>query len=194
MVLEPSDSRFELRGRFAGFFRDVFGKRRMVLRVDGEELYLKVPKPWRRELEGRLRSGDTLVVAGSGRDGVSADRDRRVVTQIRLEGEAACLACPIRVCAGKNCWRSGGRELWRELERQIEDAGLADTVRLKAVDCLDRCKRGPNAEIAGSDFHRCSPHDAEKILLQITGQSETREREKFQLGADAAFARMENSV
>jgi hypothetical protein len=39
-VIAPSPSRFEVRGRFAGFFRDIFGKRRMVLRVEGDELFL----------------------------------------------------------------------------------------------------------------------------------------------------------
>jgi NADH:ubiquinone oxidoreductase subunit E len=96
------------------------------------------------------------------------------------------------VCAHKDCWRSGGRELWRELKRQIDEGGLGDIVRLKAVDCLDECKRGPNAEAGGCEFHRCSPRDAENILLQVTGQAGAREREKFQVGARASDASVDD--
>lgn len=160
----------------------------MVLRVEGEELFLKIPKTLRHELDGRLQPGQEVVVAGCAEEEDHRGRDRRVVTMVTAAEEAACFTCPIRVCAKKNCWRNGGRELYRELERQIEDAGLSDTVRLKAVDCLDECKHGPNAEVAGREFHRCAPHDAERILRQITGPSDPREHNSFQLGAVAANA------
>lgn len=166
-----SSTHFELHGQFAGFFRDFFGRRRMVLKVAGEELYLKVPKPLRQELDGRLRTGQSVVVTGNEEadSKCGLGRDRRVVTTVQVEGEVACVTCPIRVCAKKNCWRDGGKELYRELERQIDEAGLGDRVKLKAVDCLDHCKRGPNAEVAGHDFHRCTVGDAERILASLVG-------------------------
>lgn len=151
---------FELQGRFAGFFRDVFGKRRMVLRVDGEEVYLKLPKALRKELDGALRAGQELIVSGADADAPGG----LLVSQVRVAGQSACVTCPIRICTKKNCWRNGGRELWSALEKKIEEAGLSDSVRLKAVGCLDHCKRGPNAEFAGRDFHHCSPRTTDEIL------------------------------
>ncbi len=163
---------FQIEGEFIGFFRDMLGKRRVVLRVEGEEVYLKIPKGLRHEVEGRFKVGELVLVRGTesadpGKE--QKDRDRRVVFQIGRPGESTVATCPIRVCAKKNCWRNGGKDLWRELERQIADASLEETVKLKAVDCLDRCKQGPNAEIPGCEFRRCTPRDASEILSRFTG-------------------------
>ena len=83
--------------------------------------------------------------------------------------DGALLARPIRVCARKNCWRNGGKELYEALRDGIDKAGLADDVRLKRVDCLDHCKRGPNAACAGRNFHHCQPVDAARILQPFLG-------------------------
>lgn len=155
---------FELQGRFAGFFRDVFGKRRMVLRVAGEERYLRVPKALRKELDGTLRAGQELIVSGADASVEHDGPGEPVVSRVRVAGQSACVVCPIRICTKKNCWRNGGRELWTTLEMKIETAGLSDAVRLKAVGCMDHCKRGPNAEFGGRDFHHCSPRTADEIL------------------------------
>lgn len=167
-MIEVSAS-FELQGEFSGFFKDVFGKRRMVLRVNGEEMYLKVPKSLRHELDGTLQSGQGIVVTGTESFDRETGREKRVVLQVRISGRAECVSCPIRVCVKKSCWRNGGRELWAALERKVEEAGLGESVKLKAVNCLDHCKRGPNAEIAGRDFHRCRPQDVGEILEYLTG-------------------------
>lgn len=105
-----------------------------------------------------------------------------------------CHTCPIRVCARKNCWRDGGRELYRELEHQIKDAGLGDIIKLKAVDCLDNCKHGPAVEVAGTDFLRCKPHDAERILRHLTGATDPRERQKFPLGTGSAGGKVDDKL
>jgi len=167
-------SSFQLEGEFAGFFRDMLGKRRIVLRCEGDEVFLKIPKGLRHELEGRLKPGERVVVRGSESAEATGERDRRVVFQVSRSGTSAghsSITCPIRVCAKKSCWRSGGKELWQELERRIADAGLKETVRLKAVDCLDRCKHGPNAEVPGCEFRRCTAKDAAGILARFTGDA-----------------------
>jgi NADH:ubiquinone oxidoreductase subunit E len=106
----------------------------------------------------------------SGRDLLDgAGNARRVVLRMQRLASGACMTCPILVCARKNCWRNGGKELWRALERRIEEEGLQDVVKLRAVDCLDRCKQGPNAEWAGHEFSRCRPIDAERIVEQAAG-------------------------
>ena len=156
-------SEFQIKGEFRGFFRDVFGNRRMALRTGSSEFYLKVPKRLRKTLGTTLVPGQRVVARGAIKLDRKTGDERRVVSQVRL-ASGALLASPIRVCVKKNCWRNGGKELWHALKRGIGEAGLDDDIRLKAVDCLDHCKRGPNAECAGCDFHHCTPADAKKIL------------------------------
>ncbi len=152
---------FSLEGKFAGFFRDVHGHRRMALHVAGAEVYLKVPKPLRNKLKHVLVAGQVITVTGRGAPG---GNKAAVVAQVQVAGADACFSCPIRVCVKKNCWRNGGREVWRSLEERIAAAGLEDSLELKGVDCLDHCKKGPNVECAGRDYHHCTPADAERIL------------------------------
>lgn len=177
MIAETPDT-FEMQGRFAGFFRDIFGKRRMVLKVEGEEVYLKVPKPLREELTGQLIPGQEVRVFG---DRVSDERKRSrlVVAQVQVASQSACISCPIQVCAKKNCWRNGGQDVFRELERRIDAAGLTGTVKLKAVGCLDHCDHGPNVEAAGREYHRCSRGSVDEILAEYAEQAGRAVREKL---------------
>jgi len=164
MAVEES-SLFEVRGLFSGFFRDFFGKRRLVLRVGDEEVYLRVPKALKKQFAGVLEPGQEIVARGHephGSDG------KRLVSQIGIPGQPGCLSCPIRVCAKKDCWRNGGKELFKALEARLEAAGLEGSVKLKAVDCLDHCKRGPNMEYAGETYHHCTPRDVDEIMAQFS--------------------------
>jgi len=170
-----SDSRFEYRGEFAGFVRTLEGKRRMRLRVDGAELLLKVPKPLREQLFRLLVPGQTVVATGVEQRDRFTEKMKRVVSGVRaLTGaesdEAACVACPIRVCAKKNCWRSGGKELWHALEHELGAAGLETSVQLKAVTCLDNCKRAPNATWGRHFYQRATPSQAGGIVAQIAAE------------------------
>lgn len=155
----------ELRGTFCGFFRDIFGKRRMALHVGKEELYLKVPKLLRDQLLGKLAAGDELIAVGVEEGG------RFTVSSVRsASGVAICAACPIRVCVKKNCWRSGGRELWATLERRLAEVGLSGVVALKEVNCLDHCKHAPNAEWQGRAYRKCGPTDAAAIVARVAAE------------------------
>lgn len=158
----PLSRDFEVEGEFRGFFRDMFGRRRMVLKTHEGELFLKVPKELRRQLSDQLHPGAQILARGYF-DPEEARRERRIVTEVQA-GDAICLRCPIRVCVKKNCWRQGGKELWQELEREIAEHGLEGSVTLEGVNCLDHCKKAPNAELAGQEFHRCVPSDAARIL------------------------------
>jgi len=155
-------NRFEIQGRFAGFVRDLFGKRRMTLRRAEGDIYLKIPKALRKGLEGRLVIGQEVTVCGE----EPVDGRKRVVSKVRIAGSDCCVGCPIRVCTKKNCWRNGGKELWETLERKIAEGGLEGTIQLEGVDCLDHCKHGPNAECGGREYHHCRPHDADEILRE----------------------------
>ncbi len=136
----------------------------MVLRVEGEEVYLRVTKALKKQFADTLMPGQEIVARGHES---SDSREKRLVSQIGIPGQSGCLSCPIRVCVKKDCWRNGGKELWKTLETRIETAGLADTVKLKAVDCLDYCKQGPNMEYGGQTYHHCTPRDADEIMAQF---------------------------
>jgi hypothetical protein len=162
MSSSPATS-FELRGQFCGFVRTLLGRRRMVLRVDKVEHFLKVDKELRHRLKTALTPGSEILVLGHERPG---DK-KRVVDEVKLmtpEGPVACAVCPIRVCTKKNCWRNGGKELWEALEVTLARQGLTGAIPLEGVHCLDHCKRGPNAEWQGRDFHHCTPRDSERIV------------------------------
>jgi hypothetical protein len=168
MTAHPSTT-FELRGQFCGFIRTLLGKKRMVLRAEGEEHFLKVEKELRHRMKHALAPGSEIVVSGQE---LLGDR-KRVVSNVHLitpAGPVACAICPIRVCTKKTCWRNGGKELLQALEGSIARGGLADEVQLEGVHCLDHCKRGPNAEWQGHVFHHCTPRDAERIVERAGGK------------------------
>lgn len=155
---------FTVQGVFAGFFRDIFGKRRMVLREGGHEVFLKIPKALRREQAAVLAPGQEVTVTGH----CDQADGRRVVTGVQPAGSAAAITSPILVCSKKNCWRNGGRAVWDALEHGIAAGGMANSVRLRAVDCLGHCKQGPNLEWGGETIHRCQTRDVSRILAAIT--------------------------
>lgn len=166
LLLKP----FELRGEFAGFIRTVQGKRRMVLRSEGKDWLLKIPKELRHHLTSTLSDGCQLTVVGDELLEAGEQTPKRVVSSVQLltaTGDTVPLHCPIRVCNKKNCWRSGGKQLWHALEDSLARHGLAESITLEAVDCLDHCKRGPAVEWEGQEFLRCSTEDAETIVAAI---------------------------
>jgi NADH:ubiquinone oxidoreductase subunit E len=146
----------------------------MVLRVPGEEILLKVQRELRAELSGRIPRGAVVEVAGVVRTELFTGETKRVVTQVRpLVPVAATQTCTIRICAKKNCWKQGGRELWRAFETEIAGQGLGEAVRLKAVGCLDQCKHAPNIECHGHFYRHCSPAQAPAFLATLVPRPET---------------------
>ena len=167
----PSPSRFEVQGRFGGFFRDIHGKRRLALKTGTGEMYLKVPRSLRHVLKDELISGEPVVVAGDRVEDARSESGERVVTHVRRAGQNHWISLPIRVCAKKNCWRAGGREVYAALADRIAEMGLADVLSVKTVRCLDRCKRGPNVEVGAEIYHRCTPEDAVRMVPELAERS-----------------------
>jgi hypothetical protein len=140
----------------------------MVLRTPEDDYFLKVPKALRHRLTDALGVGAKIAVWGDEVYDEHPERGpKRVVSRVQMltgSGAGVPVVCPIRVCTKKSCWRSGGKELWRSLEDSVAQRGLEGIVVLEGVDCLDHCKKGPNAEWQGQDYHHCKPADAETIL------------------------------
>ena len=166
---------FELTGHFGGFVFTDAGKRRMLLRLGEEHCLLKAPKELRRRIVGKFRPGETIRVAGVGERDPVTGVIKHVVSRV-LPPDAApssgtplplptmATSCTIRVCAKKNCWRNGGRELWDALGREVQARGLEGQVELRQVGCLDRCKQAPNVDHGRQEHARCSPADAAGLV------------------------------
>jgi Thioredoxin-like [2Fe-2S] ferredoxin len=168
-----SRTKFDLTGELAGFVRNREGKRRMLLRVEeSEPVALKLPKDLRRALESRLAPGVRVAVLGiEYRD--FAGESKYVVSHLRVLSPApsgtldACEKCPIQVCAKKNCWKNGGKELFERLQVRVAQLGLESVVNVKAVGCLDNCKRRANAECGKRMYERCDAESVDEIIERV---------------------------
>ena len=183
----PITAPFELAGSYGGFVFTSEGKRRLMLRADGRDSLLKVPRLLRRRMIGKFAPGEQIRVAGTEETDPDTGKIRRVVDRVLppdaapapllvdrasvsgLPAASAATLCTISVCTKKSCWRRGGSELWDALVRERAAAGLADRVELRQTGCLDRCKHGPNADAGRREHSRCSPRDAAAILAQAAG-------------------------
>lgn len=171
-----SSTKFELTGEFAGFVRNREGKRRMLLRVEESELLtLKLPKELRKRFETLLQPGIRVAVLGIEYRNFAGE-SKYVVSYLRVMSPApvaapaptvaidACSKCTIRVCAKKNCWKDGGKEVFERLRARVTELGLQDAVNVKAVGCVDNCKRGPNVECGKKLFEKCDASSVDEIV------------------------------
>jgi membrane associated rhomboid family serine protease len=165
----------ELHGTFGGFVRTLLGKRRLLLHCGEEELLLKVPKELRHLLEDRLEKNQEITVHGA--EEVEHRSGDRVflVASVQMDGahfrgvsqDESCIVCPIQVCAKKNCWKSGGKEVFAALESALVRRGLAHAVEVQTVGCMDHCKKAPNVAWNGQEYHRCTLRDTEWIAEHV---------------------------
>jgi hypothetical protein len=175
-VIFASQSRFELRGVFLGFVHTREGKRRLLLRVEDEEIWMKLPKDLRRHFAGELVPGQTISVAGIEKREYFTGEVKRTVTGLFPNKAGApplpeCATCTIRLCGKKNCWKSGGKALFHALERRIENEGLTGSIKLKVVGCMDHCDDAPNLECGVRHLARCTPEMASRLLDSLAGNA-----------------------
>ena len=174
-TLLSSPAIFDLTGEFGGFVFTAAGKRRMVLRVAGQNQLVKVPRLLRRRIIGTFRTGQVLRVTGTQELDERGTVNRRIAEQIVPGGvevpppvvQARAAVCTVKVCAKKNCWRSGGQKLFKALKEEAAVRGLAERVEVKAVGCLDRCKQAPNLDTPWREYRRCTARDAQSILTEV---------------------------
>ena len=166
---------FEVAGQFGGFVFTDAGKRRMLLRCGEETRLLKVPRLLRRRIIGKFGPGESIRVAGLQERDPATGTLKQIVSQVLPAGghfvPAAAAPCTIRVCAKKNCWRQGGQELFKAIDRQLDTLGRPENITLKAVGCLDHCKQAPNVECDSRVYKGCTPRDAEAMVARIAGRS-----------------------
>jgi hypothetical protein len=157
---------------FEGFARNDEGKRRLLLRLrDDSQLEFKVDKEIRKKFDEELVPGALITVTGFQRFSLPA-KVKRVIQRIRIQFSPPrkvdpCAKCPVHVCAKKNCWKSGGKELMAELRVKIHAAGLDDSVDLRPVGCLDECKKAPNIEFGKKVLTRCTSETVDQIVASL---------------------------
>jgi (2Fe-2S) ferredoxin len=67
-----------------------------------------------------------------------------VIEEWTIRGDSAALPeKTITICEEPSCLKKGARELRMELQRQIEAAGLGDSVRILLSGCLGLCDQAP---------------------------------------------------
>ncbi|PZU98007.1 MAG: (Fe-S)-binding protein [Pseudanabaena sp.] len=52
-------------------------------------------------------------------------------------------AC-ILICQKSDCWQRGGKEVYQNLEKIIQERGLSDQIQLQKTGCQKQCKKAPN--------------------------------------------------
>jgi hypothetical protein len=171
----PSQTKFQYTGVFEGFIRNSQGKRRLLLAlVDDTKVEFKLEKKLRHEWEDQLAPGALVTVTGYEQHRLLREV-KRVIMRVKVlipgrRESSACQTCVIKVCAKKNCWRSGGKELMAEVKARVAAAGLQEVVEVKAVGCLDECKRAPNMQVGKHVHTRCSAATVDKVIASIAAR------------------------
>ena len=96
----------------------------------------------------------------------------RYQSRARMEGAELCLneatgADPLQVtvCVGTSCHVRGAQVLLRKLMGMVEDAGLNDTVDVRASFCHEACDRGPTVVVGGTTLHKATPVQAFAFIM-----------------------------
>ncbi len=173
---------FRLEGQFLGVKCSDKGKPKHIqlMTPQGTES-LKLSKSLRREFPV-LKVGDAIAIVGCERHNPKTGKTKRKAKQILTAStpvtltsvspsvastpepakpESATPKGKILVCQKSKCRKRGGQDVYRTLERILEEEGLADSVKLCATGCLKRCKAAPNAVVLPDKarYGKLSPED-----------------------------------
>jgi NADH-quinone oxidoreductase subunit G len=85
------------------------------------------------------------------------NRARIYAESFSLSEGAGGEALPVTVCVGTSCHVRGSQTLLHRLMEKVDDAGLTDTVDLRASFCHEACDRGPTVVVGDKMLHRATP-------------------------------------
>lgn len=182
MGQDKAKTAFKLTGRFLDYvLKDTYKIKAIRLATAAGEKVIKLPKGLRYATAPILQPGAWVQVHGQ------QNIDRKT-GQTQLKALAIALTTPsqalpthptpetvsiskpaegqIRVCHKSSCRQRGSQAVWSALTTALDSAGLMDTVRVKPVKCLGKCKAGPNLIISpGKVFYsQVQPQQAAEIV------------------------------
>ncbi|NEO85824.1 MAG: (2Fe-2S) ferredoxin domain-containing protein [Spirulina sp. SIO3F2] len=123
------------------------------LMVQQQELWIKIPKPLRYELDPRLTVKSWVQITGTfKRDKKTGILKLKAETVELVNAEGCATLKPIKankvttilVCQKSSCRKRGADHICERLEATVEQAGLLEQVKIKKTGCLKQCKHGPN--------------------------------------------------
>ncbi|MBE9140995.1 (2Fe-2S) ferredoxin domain-containing protein [Nodosilinea sp. LEGE 07088] len=169
---------FDLTGTFLGFVGGNSRKpKSVVLKVEDEQIVIKLPKELRPSITQSVTAGDRLrcigssqvdfkagviklkayqvFFLGSSEDGPEAPPDPALTTAVELslrQQEAVNIApkqksAQILVCHKSGCQKRGGRKMVTALEQVLQKYQLQDQVEIRYTGCQKRCSKAPNLTI-----------------------------------------------
>ncbi len=146
------DGTFEMQGRLIEFSEIKHGRPlRMLLEADGQIHSLKISKHIRLPDSPFFHPGAHVLVKGE-QTWESPDEVKRKAFLIELiEGaipdpaapstRAGALDC-IRVCSRSNCWKNGGKQIYRALKEMAKEQ-IEGNVVIDTTKCLGHCDHPP---------------------------------------------------
>lgn len=130
------------------------------LLIDGRELWIKIAKELRREIDPRLTLGSWVIITGlikqAKKTGIlklraetlevlhAAPAANDIVPLTPPESLSSPQAATILICQKSDCRKRGANRVCEQLQATLEQAGLSDQVKIKKTGCLKQCKQGPN--------------------------------------------------
>ena len=134
----------------------------LLLSTEQEAHWLKVAKDQPKNLSKQLKLGSRLKVKGMLKQKAKKDKAEYKAYSIELLSAPAVKETPlveapkakpskskksaakVLICKKSNCWKSGGKEVYKELVSELDKNGIGDRVEIKTTGCLNRCKKAPN--------------------------------------------------
>lgn len=77
----------------------------------------------------------------------------------------------IVICLGSSCFARGNASVLAEIERLVDERGLARRVLVRGSRCEGACAGGPNIRIAGVAHHGVRVEDVCSLLDEALGDS-----------------------
>ena len=63
------------------------------------------------------------------------------------------MTATIKVCMGSSCFARGNNKNLQLIQQFLESRGLDGEVELSGLRCCDKCSKGPNISIDGTEYN-----------------------------------------
>lgn len=74
------------------------------------------------------------------------------------------MSSEIKICMGSACHIKGAPDLVHVFEKEIEERGASDKIKLMGCFCKKRCLEGINVEVNNVTYGHVSPEDVPRLV------------------------------